>query len=367
MMTETKGLVWPDYENCIANLPNSILKSWKLPTVGKTLALADQYVEKEYKNVVVFLLDGMGKHILEKMLSENGFFRSHLAGIYQSVFLSTTVAATTSVLSGLQPCEHCWLGWDCYYPQLDQNVTVFRNTIQNTQEPAADYNVAWTLTPYADIVSKIQKAGGKAYSCAPFFPPFPKSLDEICAQVKALCREPEHKFIYAYWDQPDDCLHRCGSGSEQVKETLLQIEETLRTLAGELEDTLLFITADHGHIDTEYVLLQDYPQICDCLVRLPSLEPRALNFFVQEGKKEIFAREFQKAFGDKFLLLTKEEVIARGLFGNGTPHALFASMLGDYLAVATGNLSIYFDDDRWLSMHGGLTKEEMLIPLIVCE
>ena len=57
-------IVWPDYENCIANLPNSILKKWGIQTVGKTLSLADKYLEKDYTNVVVFLLDGMGKLIL---------------------------------------------------------------------------------------------------------------------------------------------------------------------------------------------------------------------------------------------------------------------------------------------------------------
>lgn len=44
---KTEKLVWPDYENCIANLPNSILKKWKIPTVGGTLALADKYLEKD--------------------------------------------------------------------------------------------------------------------------------------------------------------------------------------------------------------------------------------------------------------------------------------------------------------------------------
>ena len=42
-------------------------------------------------------------------------------------------------------------------------------------------------------------------------------------------------------------------------------------------------------------------------------------------------------------------------------------MLGNYLAIATGDMSIYFTDERWLSMHGSLTKEEMEIPLIVFE
>ena len=65
-----KNLVWPDYENCLANLPNSILNYFGQPTVGSTLPLADKYLQKEYKNVVLLLLDGMGQRILDSCLDE---------------------------------------------------------------------------------------------------------------------------------------------------------------------------------------------------------------------------------------------------------------------------------------------------------
>lgn len=364
-MEEMKGLVMPDYKNCIANLPNSVLKKFGLETVGDTLPLMDKYLEKDYKNIVVLLLDGMGKCILENHLSKEGAFRTHLAGDYKSVFLSTTVAATTSAMSGLQPCEHSWLGWECYYPQVDENVIVFFNVIQGTEEQAADYNVPWTVTPYESVVDKINKSGKKAYAYAPFVPPYPKSIEEICSGIKGLCEQPGQKYIYAYWDQPDGLLHRNGRKSDVVKEALKEMEMAVSKLADELEDTLIVVTADHGHIDTDYVMLQDYPNIMDCLVRLPSLEPRALNFFIKEGKKKIFEEEFNREFGDKFILMPMEEVIEKKLLGTGKPHENFRSMLGDYLAIATGDLTIYFGEEKWGSMHGSLTEDEMIIPLIV--
>ena len=60
-----------------------------------------------------------------------------------------------------------------------------------------------------------------------------------------------------------------------------------------------------------------------------------------------------------------EEVIERQLMGTGTPHPEFRGMLGDYLAIAITDLTIYFTEERWLSMHGSLTEDEMKIPLIV--
>ena len=145
-------LVLPDYKNCIANLPNSILQKFNAVPRGDILPLLDLYLTRDYKNIIVFLLDGMGKVIMERHLAENGPFRSHLAGIYTSTFLSTTVAATTSIMSGLKPCEHSWIGWDCYYPQVDKNVTVFLNVEQGTKKQAADYNLAWTTTPEESLI-----------------------------------------------------------------------------------------------------------------------------------------------------------------------------------------------------------------------
>lgn len=362
------NLIWPDYENCIANLPNSILKKFGVETVGKTLPVLDEQLTKDYKNIVVLLLDGMGTFIIDKILDKDGPFSSHLKAEYNSVFLSTTVAATTSVLSGLQTCEHGWLGWDNYYPQINENVTVFLNTIQNTEKPAADYNVAWTYTPYENIVKKIVRSGQKAYMIAPFLPPHPDSLDTICASIESLCKEPDHKYIYAYWNEPDGFLHQYGSDSAEVKNGLREIEDKVNRLVEGLEDTLFIITADHGHIDNEYVVIQDYPKICACLERLPSLEPRVLNLFVKPGKEQTFEEEFKREFGEKFLLLTMEEALERKLFGTGKYHECFPGMLGNYLAIATDNLSIYFNyEEIWKSMHGSVTEQEMKIPLIIYE
>ena len=356
--------VWPDYENCLANVPNSILKYFGVQTVGSTLPLLDKYLEKEYKNVVLLLLDGMGKVIIENHLEEDGPFRSHLAGIYKSVFLSTTVAATTSALSGLQPCEHSWLGWECYYPQIDKNVTVFTNCEQGTNKPAADCHVAYTYTPYENVITKINNAGGQAYMVTPFVPPNPKSIKGICRRIRKLCKEPGRKYIYAYWKDPDGLLHRNGCTSKVVTSGLRSIEQCVNKMVGDLEDTLVIVTADHGHIDNDVAELKDYPKICDCLKRLPSLEPRVINFFVKDGRHEEFVSEFTKEFGDKFLLMTVEKAVEKKLFGTGKHNPNFRAMLGDYIAIATGHFSLFFGNEIWKAMHGSLTEDEMLIPLI---
>ena len=409
---------YPDYKDCIAGIPNSILKSRGLETKRSTLDLLDEHLEgKDYENIVVILLDGMGKNIMDANLPRNGFFNSHLAGTLSSTFPPTTVAATTSILSGMEPCEHGWLGWDCYYPQIDKNVTVFLNKETGTDKQAENYNVASRYCGYESAVDRLVKSGRQGYMATPFAEPFPDSFEKICDRIEKLCGQPGKKYIYSYWSEPDHTMHEKGCFCEETKELLRKLERQVEELCKRLgeqkifekeeisnkelpdkvfqvEDkavavnfekekcelkaneashkkrTLVIVTADHGHIDTKGVSLTDYPGICECLSRLPSIEPRALNFFIKPGMEEQFVNEFNRKFSEKFMLLTKKEVLEKKLFGEGAEHPAFRDMLGDYLAVAIGDLCIYNtrkEADFFIGSHAGLTEEEMTIPLILIE
>ncbi|MBR5116044.1 MAG: alkaline phosphatase family protein [Lachnospiraceae bacterium] len=389
------GYDGPDYRKCLVNLANSMLKHFGAETSADTLSSADAYLTKDHKNVVVLLLDAMGSSILEKHLAADGFFRSHLRDTYDSVYPPTTVAATTSLLSGLYPNAHGWLGWDMYYPELDKNVTVFRNTDQLTERkdaaptvlnrqhewewgtdslieprPAADFHAGFRYTPYRNILDRIRDAGGQAFASMPFMDPFPNTWEKVLSNVKELCEEPGKKFIYAYWNEPDSTMHRTGTMSDQTHALVVSLEESVRELVSGLSDTLLFITADHSHMDSKNLCILDYPEVLDCLVRMPSLEPRTLNLFVKEEKKDVFPKIFKRNFDNKFLILSREEVLEKKLFGIGADHPGLKEMIGDYVALAVSDSSIFnthYEAQTMPGGHAGLTAEETRIPLIVVE
>ncbi|MBR5938791.1 MAG: alkaline phosphatase family protein [Clostridiales bacterium] len=380
----------PDFDHCLVNLANSILQHFGAETTAPTLSMADKVLDQRSRNIVVLLLDALGTSILDLHCAPDGFFRSHLLGNYNSVFPPTTVAATTAINTGLFPCENGWLGWDTYFPKLGKNVTTFLNVDSlteknlppeptddpsvppmpplNEQKPAADFNAAFTYCSYSSVVQKINDAGGNAYFSSPFVEPFPKDIDAILERVTTLCREPGKKYIYAYWNEPDTTMHRYGVKSSEAHDMILSLEEKVRVFAEGLpEDTLLFITADHGHMDSKNFCLMDYPEILDCLVRMPSIEPRALNLFVKEEKKDGFPDLFHKTFGENFLILSRDEVIKYGVFGKGTEHPEFRGMLGDFLAISTGPESIlntHYEAHYMVGGHAGLTKEEYEIPIL---
>ena len=385
----------PDYSNCLVNLANSILRKYGAETTADTLAVADHYLAGGSKNVVLLLLDAMGMSVVEKHLDRDGFFRSHLKGVYSSVYPPTTVAATTSVLSGLYPNEHGWLGWDMFYPELGKNVTVFTNREQLAEKegaaptvlssrhvwewgvdslaeplPAADFNAGFRYTPYRNILEKINEAGGRAFASMPFLEPYPDTLEKVLARVRALCAEPGQKFIYAYWNEPDSTMHRTGTMSNQTHDLVLSLEQKVAELSSVLSDTLLIITADHSHMDSRNLCILDYPEVLDCLVRMPSIEPRTLNLFVREECRKTFPEIFHKHFGDDFLLLTRDEVLRENLFGPGKERPGLQGMLGDYLALAVSDCSIFnthYEAQVMPGCHAGLTAEETRIPLIIVE
>jgi len=366
----------PDYGNCLVNLSNSILKAFGAETTAPTLKMADKLLDGDYKNVVILLMDAMGISVLEKHLAPDGFFRSHLAGSYSSVFPPTTVAATTSMLSGLYPNEHGWLGWDMYYPELDKNVTVFTNTDQITEDengnpaqamPAAEFHAGFRYCPYKNIIDKINEAGGKAYASSPFMEPFPQELDEVLGRIESFCKEPGRKFIYSYWPEPDHTMHLKGPDSAEARDVLTGLEKRLEEFSSGLSDTLLLITADHSQIECKNYCLCDYPEIIECLVRMPSVEPRTLSFWVKDEYKKDFPGIFRKAFGDKFWILTKEEAINQKLFGIGKDHKLFSDMLGDYICISVSDAAVFLTHEEMDLMpggHAGLTQTELDIPLI---
>lgn len=362
---------FPDYKNCIVNLANSILEDFGIKEEGRQrLEILDQYLAKGYKNIVVILLDGMGKCIMEKNLAGDGFFNTHLKCTYSSVFPPTTVAATTSMASGLDPSAHSWLGWDCYYPEIDKNVSVFLNTETGTRQQAAEFPVASTYCGYESIISKIRANGGNAYEASPFAEPFPDTFEKMCERIQSLCKEPGKKYIYTYWNEPDHIMHEKGCYGEEARQAIRALEMQVEQLCETLEDTLVIVTADHGHMDSRGASITDYPRIIECLVRMPSIEPRALNLFVKEEKREQFEYEFKKAFGDTFLLWTKEQVLRSRIFGTGKVHPRFEEMLGDYLAIAVGDMSVYSsreEADFFIGVHAGITEDEMVIPLIIIE
>lgn len=363
-------MIEPDYEHSILNLTNSILKYYGADYHYKSLPEADNFLNHSYRHVVLMVMDGMGSRILEKHLEQESFLRKYMRNSITSVFPPTTVAATTTFDSGIAPAEHNWLGWTLYFSEIGDNVAVFTNKKEDGTVAAEEF-VSGKYQSYEKVGDKIRKASpAKAYTVSPFGDYHIDTFDELIQGVYDLCSKEEQNYIYAYWPEPDHTMHECGCSSESAKVWVHLINRELEKLSEQLKDTVIFVTADHGLLDTRNESLTDYPRIMECLERMPSIEPRALACFVKEEKRKQFEEEFERQFGETFRLYTKQEVIESGLFGPGRMHERFSESVGDYLAVGTSDVTIFNsceERDFFVGVHAGLTEEEMYVPFIVID
>ena len=364
-------IVKNNYNECLTNLACSIRKYFELDYKHNTLDYIDKILnDYKPKNVVTILCDGMGSNIMDRMLDKDSFLIKNRIKPITTVFPATTVAATTSMMTGLNPVETGMLGWDMYYKDIDKTITVFRNSLKEDPnheplEEAKKYNDEHMIRK--SIMDEInEKEAYKGYTLFPFGEKAYSDIDDMFRIIEEKCNEDGKKYIYAYDTEPDHTMHEIGCDKDEVKDIINDLNERIEKLSSNLKDTIIFVVADHGHHNVENLLIKDYPDIEECLLRNTSLEPRAINFFIKPGKKEIFENLFKKYFGNDFDLYPMDDVIESKLFGDGKENEIFRDALGDYLAIGkTDKTLLYTGSEVLKSQHAGYTDDEILVPLIV--
>lgn len=360
-----------NYHECLTNLACSIRKYFNLDYKHNTLSYIDEVLEsRKPKNVVTILCDGMGANILERALNKDDFLIKHKIKNLYTVFPATTVAATTSIMTGLNPVESGMIGWDIYFKDLDKVITTFLGSEKSDPNhvplpEAIEYRNKHMITK--TIMDDINEKGEyKGYIVSKFCSTPYETVDEMFEMIKNRCSEPGRKYIYAYNNEPDSTMHLLGSDTPEAIALIKDFNNRIEKLSNEVEDTVIFVIADHGHINVNHIFLDDYPDIVACLKRNTSLEPRATNFFIKDDKKEEFVSLFNKYFSEYFTLYDMEDVINSKLFGDGKENEIFRDALGDYLAIAKSNMDFVYGGSVPLkSQHAGYTDDEILVPLVL--
>lgn len=373
----------PDYNHSILNLITSILKYYNVETNHTTLETLDNQLQHKYRNIVLLVLDGMGEHIL-KDISPDGYFSKNKIDCLTSVYPSTTTAALTTYYSGRPPYETGWIAWSQYFKEYGRALDMLshKESYKHDTIKDAKIDVFKDIVKYIPVFERIENSypNVKAYELTPTYSDKRSnrsiradSIDEIILSIEMVCQGSGENFILAYSDNPDGLLHKFGTKSEEAKEFVKTTEIKIKEMYEKLgDDTIVIISADHGHRDIEKVYsILDYPEILECLIMPVSLESRAITFWVKENMRKEFQNRFQNAFGDEFLLMTKEEFLNQHLLGYGEKHSKIDDFIGNYIALSTAGsiirLETFLAEGKPVkkSTHCGLTKEEMEVPLIV--
>ncbi len=362
--------IFPNYQNSIMNVSNSILKSYGIKTKYATIPFLDEQLSKNYNHIIYILLDGMGVNIIKKFLKNDDPLKQYMAKEITSVFPPTTVAATNAVLSAVPPIVNGHLGWVQYFEKEDIDLIVFQNTdfYNNKKIPKEDLRAKYLS--YKRLGEQINEQNPDIITNE-FFPNFIEngsaSFKEEIEKVLLVTHNTDKSFNYLYWTQPDLVEHQTGIYSKDTQAILTNLNQDFTELIENIEDdTIVICIADHGLTNIKPLSLFENEELMALLKRKPSIEPRAMNFFVKENSANRFKSLFNQAYSKYYKLYTKDELLASKLFGEGKKHQLIDMFLGDFLAIAIDEYMFSLNKEKgYLAHHAGLSEDEMIVPLIV--
>lgn len=353
----------------LINFSNSILKRYGVKTFHDSIKEIDEII-KDKKKIVVFLCDGMGQHLLDVNKEVAKDFINHKFITITSTYPPTTVAATTALLSAKYPIETGYMAWSIPVDNFKANMDVFTKKDSQSEELLPKRRYSKQLKDYQTIFSIIRKVNKEVSTYGIFQYPVdqsgPKNMYEALEYAYKAAYSSDTTFTYVYMTNPDHDAHDYGISSKQVKNDIKLKNDLITQFAKDNPDLTILVIADHGQINIESLILEDYKDIYQLITYHPSFEARSPNFKIKEGQKEKFKELFIKYFGEYFELYTKEEVLEQQLFGYAKPLNNADQLIGDFLAVSISNKALFVtkEEAHFIGHHGGGNKEEMLIDVI---
>ena len=334
-------------------------------------------------HLIFVMADGLGMNLIDA-LPQDAFLRQHTRMEMQSVYPSSTAPALTSIATGLWPAQHAVTGWFVYLPEYGVTATVLPFIERYAERPLDELGV--DPSRVFPVPSDLGHFGGDSLCVIPTYihasvysryfaggasTEAYDSLGKACRSIAQRVRQARQPtFTYLYVPFIDHAEHEHGPHSAEVRKTVADLERAMTRLHVEIEGRArIVISADHGLVHVpksqQTELAADDP-LLDLLIVPPSGEPRVHMFHVVSGKKAAFAATFRERFGADFALLTTDEVDEMRLFGPDALSDEARHRLGDFVAFATSPAMILHKPDApMLGCHGGLTPDEMRIPLIV--
>ena len=333
-------------------------------------------------HVVLVLVDGLGMEMVERQAA-GSFLRSHAVMELRTVAPSSTAPALTSLATGAWPAEHAVPGWFTYLPEPDITALILPYIERYSREDARRHGAEPTISfpvpaqpppgrqhvrimPRAidgSVYSLYSGAGGESAGY--------DTLTQAIEHIRGLIASArESTFTYLYVPFVDAAEHTYGPQSRESAAALGRVSARLETLAHNVAGrATIVVTADHGLVDVpphEQTVLRVGDPLLALLRFAPTCEPRLPAFHVEPGRHAAFEALFEDRFGEHWALLTLDEADAMHLFGPGPCSAETRRRLGDYVAISDGSGAIlHRPSDAMLGFHGGLTPDEMRIPLII--
>ena len=347
----------------------------------------------EHPRVVLVYFDAFGWRFLERH-ADHRLFAGADVERWSSCFPSTTTVHSTTIHSGLPLGRHGLYEWNVFEPRLNRLVTPLWFCFAGDERPGTLADAGFTAhdlfpeqTLYRRLLpvrSHVAMPAGIAHSRTSkvllreaTVHPFEDNGEGLARLCGALATE-ERAYGSIYFGEADALMHVVGPDAREVAALM---EEHLSAIASAPwpEGTLVLLTADHGMEGisperTTYVNVA-WPELAQHLAVGADGKPLApagscRDLFLHvlpERLHEVEARLADLLAGVAEVR-TVEALLDDGLFGSDVTEALTSRLANLVVLPAPGEAAYWLEPGRFVQpfhgQHGGLTANEMEIPLV---
>ena len=379
------GTVLPDYgTNGLYGLASS-LRHW---LHGRDAAWLPGEVSAGERAVVILLIvDGLGDRFLDTV-GQGSALHGARRQTLTSVCPSTTASAVTTLMTGVPPAVHGLNGWFIHdhrfggviapLPLMQRcgpALEAFRQLPRLCPTPPMFHHACRpvNLVSPADIAfSRFSRHHARGAHIEPY-----NGLEDFGAAIVAMADALAGSggLIHAYYPTFDALSHTYGCRSAEAGVCFARVDKLFvrlqRALAG--RDVRILVTADHGFTDAAPSRCVDIAPESEVarMLAAPLFGERRLAFCkLRQGAEADFEAWAAVELAGKAVAVTGEAFLASGLLGPGVPHPRLRERIGSYALLMEPGWTIVDHvagetAHEMIGVHGGLSADEMLVPLIL--
>jgi len=387
------NFILPDYKGkSIVNLMSSIANNFGKKHKYKELDYLSSSELEKFKNIVLIVIDGLGYNYLVR--HNDSFLFNNLRSSITSTFLSTTACANTVFSVGYPAQQHAITAWNVNLKEVGAIVTVLPFHTRYKSECLTKYNFdinqimdiepfhkgfnakCFTLIDKKFVDSSFTRYISQGTNIIPI-----SSYKNAFVKLKKLIKRKSsnRRFIHTYLPEFDSLIHKNGVKSKVVEDLFFDLDKRVRKLVNAIKgtNTRVIVVSDHGLIDCpkkSIIWVEDIKGMKECLTIPLTGESRVRNCYVRPSKVKDFEKIVKNKLSKYCWCFKGEKLIKDNLYGLGKPNKRLFDRIGDYVLIMKKNyalkdkLSNHKKTDKpLLAKHGGVSSDEMFIPLILID
>lgn len=389
----TNDFIFPEYngKNFI-NIINSIKHNFG---INDGITLENKKIKKILLNkekVVFILVDAFGWKFYKSVREDSKFFKEiRKRGIEEKItsqFPSTTTAHVTSVITGKDVSTHGFFEWFTYDSKINEVFTPFLFDYEGKEEILPKDNLFKELKEngVCSTIITPNYINNSYYSRKLFKDGEVKGYDSVEEMfdilLQGLKKDRGKNFYYIYYPQIDSIGHEYGMSSFksyfEINNFIKALDNFYNNVLDEdVNEGVFILSADHGQMEIKdkIYLNELIPNIEEYMLKDSkgrSIVPVGYNrdmFLYIKKEFETYVYELLKEkFKDKGEIYLVKDLIDKGVFIN--PSETFLSRMGNIVIIPYDGYGVWwFEKGKYeISLkgsHGGLTKDEMEIPLLI--